>query len=178
MAANTETPTGQDAKNMIIDFSALNRPLISQPSSTKALLQLLQKGEEARFQEPELVISIMKTDIKYQMHMGIHGDYDTCTRLSKSIARQNPKTKGEGRDIFFLKIIYFLYLHLKCYHLSSSPPSPPIPSLLRMLTNPSTPTSLSCHSPTLGHQAFTRPRSSPLTDVSQDHPLQHMWLEP
>jgi hypothetical protein len=37
--------------------------------------------------------------------------------------------------------------------------------------------SLSWHSPTLGHRAFTRPRASPLIDVLQGHPLLHMHLE-
>ena len=49
---------------------------------------------------------------------------------------------------------------------------------LPLLTNPPTPASLSWHSPTLGHQAFTRPRASPLIDVPQGHPLLHMRLEP
>ena len=47
-----------------------------------------------------------------------------------------------------------------------------------MLTNPSTLDSLSWHSPTLGHPAFTGPRDSTPIDVQQGHPLLHMWLEP
>ena len=42
-------------------------------------------------------------------------------------------------------------------------PKTPIPSSFPLLTNPPTPTSLSLHSLTLGHQAFTRPRAPPLT---------------
>ena len=40
------------------------------------------------------------------------------------------------------------------------------------------PTSLSWHSPTLGHRAFTEPRASSPIDVKQGHPLLHMQLEP
>ena len=53
-----------------------------------------------------------------------------------------------------------------------SPPSPPIPYPLPLLTNPPTLASLSWHPTTLGHQAFTGPRSSPPIDVL------HMQLEP
>jgi hypothetical protein len=78
---------------------------------------------------------------------------------------------------FFIR--YFLYLHLKFYPLLSFPFQPPsIPSPLPLLTNPPTPTSLSWHSPTLGHQVFSRPRSSPLIGDQQGHPLLHMQLEP
>jgi hypothetical protein len=48
------------------------------------------------------------------------------------------------------------------------PQNPPIPSSLPLLADPPTPTSLSWHSPTLGHQAFTGPRASPLIDVLID----------
>lgn len=41
-----------------------------------------------------------------------------------------------------------------------SPLKTPIPSPLPLLTNPPTPTSLSWHSPTLGHRASIRPRAS------------------
>jgi hypothetical protein len=55
---------------------------------------------------------------------------------------------------------------------------PPIPFILPLLTYPPTHTSLSCHSPTLGHQTFTGLRASPSIDVQQGHPLLHMQLEP
>ena len=46
-------------------------------------------------------------------------------------------------------------------------------------TCPPTPnSSLPWHSPTLGHQAFPGPRTSPPIDVQNDHTLLHMWLEP
>ena len=57
-----------------------------------------------------------------------------------------------------------------------SPPQTPYLNTLPLAHQP--PNSLSWHSPTLGHQAFMRTRSSPLTDVQQDHPLLHMHLEP
>ena len=41
-----------------------------------------------------------------------------------------------------------------------------------------TPASPAWHSPTLGHQAFTGPSSSPPIDVQQGYPLLPMWLEP
>ena len=79
---------------------------------------------------------------------------------------------------FFIFIRCFLYLHCKFYPLSSFPLWTPHPIPLPLLTNPPTPASLSWHSPTLGHRAFTRPRASPLIDVPQGHPLLHMWVEP
>jgi hypothetical protein len=58
-----------------------------------------------------------------------------------------------------------------------SPVKTPIPSLHPLLTNPPTPTSLSWHSPALGHGAFSGPKASPPTDVVQGHPLLYMQLE-
>jgi hypothetical protein len=75
-------------------------------------------------------------------------------------------------------IYYFLYLHFKFY-----PPSsfllwkPPIPFPSPLLISPPTPTSLSWHSPTLGHWAFTRPKASPPTDDQQGHRLLHVLLK-
>ena len=86
---------------------------------------------------------------------------------------------------FFLKG-YFFNLHFKCYPLSWFPLLKlPIPSLIPLLlwgcslTHP-LPSHLSppWHSPTLGHRAFTGPRSSPPIDVWQGHPLLHKQLEP
>ena len=54
----------------------------------------------------------------------------------------------------------------------------PYPIPPPVLTNPAMPTSLSWHSPTLGHGAFSGPRASPSFDVQQGHPLLHMQLEP
>jgi hypothetical protein len=51
---------------------------------------------------------------------------------------------------------------------------PPSPS---SLTHPF-PASLTWHSPTLGHRAVTRPRTSPLIDVPQGRAMLHMPLEP
>jgi hypothetical protein len=56
--------------------------------------------------------------------------------------------------------------------------NPHIPFSLPLLTNPPIPASWSWHSPTLGHRAFTRPRTSPSNDVQQGHPLLHRRLEP
>jgi hypothetical protein len=61
--------------------------------------------------------------------------------------------------LFFIR--YALYLDFKCCPLSSFPLwKPPIPPPFPLLTNPPSPASLSWHSPTLGHQAFTGPRAS------------------
>jgi hypothetical protein len=54
----------------------------------------------------------------------------------------------------------------------------PIPSPSPYSPTHSHPFSLSCHSLTLGHQAFTGLRISHPIDVPQGHPLLHMWLEP
>jgi hypothetical protein len=43
-------------------------------------------------------------------------------------------------------------------------------------TYPPTPASQPSHSPTLGHQPFTGPKTSPI-DAQQGHPLLHMQLE-
>jgi hypothetical protein len=76
-------------------------------------------------------------------------------------------------DLFFIK--YFLNLHFKCHLLSWFPRrNPAIPSPLTVLTNPPTPASLSWHSPTLGHRAFTGPRAFPPIDAQLGHPLLHM----
>jgi hypothetical protein len=47
-----------------------------------------------------------------------------------------------------------------------------------LLTSKPTPTSWPWHSPTLGHWAFTGPRTSPPIDDRLGHPLLHMQLEP
>jgi hypothetical protein len=78
-----------------------------------------------------------------------------------------------------LSLRYFLYLHFKCYTLSWFPlwktPTPPTPA------NQSTHShswSWSWHFPTLGHWAFTGPRTSPHIDDRLGHSLLHMQLEP
>jgi hypothetical protein len=87
------------------------------------------------------------------------------------------KTKTVFFFLFF--IIYFLYLHFKCYPLSLfSLPKPPIASPYSLITNPSSPVFWPWHSPTLGHLAFTGPRASPPIDGRQGHALLHMQLEP
>jgi hypothetical protein len=85
-------------------------------------------------------------------------------------------------DVFFIG--YFIYLHFKSYPLSWSPPQKTlIPSPLLLLlwgcapTYPPTLSSLPSHSPTLGHQAFMRPRASSSIDARQGHPLLHIRLE-
>ena len=59
-----------------------------------------------------------------------------------------------------------------------SPPKNQFPCPLPLFTNPTTPASWSWHSLTLGHWAFTGPRTSPPIDDWQGHPLLHMPLEP
>jgi hypothetical protein len=56
-------------------------------------------------------------------------------------------------------------------------PKRPITSPLPLLINPPTPASWSCHSPTLGHRAFTGPRAPPPIDARQGHSLLHIQLE-
>ena len=63
---------------------------------------------------------------------------------------------------------FFIFLPKKTHYLTPHP----------LLTNPTIHAFLSWHYPTLGHQAFTGPRVSPLIDVPQGHPLLHMQLEP
>ena len=74
---------------------------------------------------------------------------------------------------FFIR--YFFSLHFPFPSFSSENPlsHPPVPA-----HNPPNPSSLSCHSPILGHQAFSGLRASSCIDVQQDYPLLHMPLEP
>ena len=58
-----------------------------------------------------------------------------------------------------------------------SPLKTPYPLPLPLLSNPHTPTSWPCNSPTLGHRTFTGPRPSPPIDDRLAHPLLHMHLE-
>jgi hypothetical protein len=74
-------------------------------------------------------------------------------------------------QIFSLFTLQMLSSFLVSFLKTPSPISPP-------LTNPPTPTSLSWHSPTLGHQVFSGLRASPPTDVQEGYPLLHMHLEP
>jgi hypothetical protein len=61
---------------------------------------------------------------------------------------------------FFIR--YFLYLHFKCYPSFWIPlQKPPISAPVPLLTNTPISASLSWHSPTLGHRAFTGPRAYP-----------------
>jgi hypothetical protein len=59
-----------------------------------------------------------------------------------------------------------------------SPLKTPCPIPLPLLTNPPTTTSLSWHSPTLGHWAFSGQKTSPPIDDQLGHPLLYMQLEP
>jgi hypothetical protein len=59
-----------------------------------------------------------------------------------------------------------------------SPPNPPKPFPLPLLTNPPTTASWSWHSPILGLRIFTEPRASPPIDDQLGHPLLYMQLEP
>ena len=83
---------------------------------------------------------------------------------------------------FFFCLDFFFNFYFKYYPLSwflfwkPSTPYPITPHPL--LTNPSTPASWPCFSPTLRHRAFTGPRASPPIDDWLGHPLLHMQLEP
>jgi hypothetical protein len=86
--------------------------------------------------------------------------------------------------LFSLYISYFLYLHFYIYiiYISKVILFPGFPSEssyqpFPLITNLPTPNSLSCHSPTLGHQLFSGPSASLPIDVQQGHPLLHMQLE-
>ena len=84
--------------------------------------------------------------------------------------------------LFFIG--YFMYLHFKCYPLSRIPLQIcpilfPHPILLWVCypTHLPTPTSLTCHFPTLGNQAFMETRAFSHIDARQWHHLLHMQLE-
>jgi hypothetical protein len=79
-------------------------------------------------------------------------------------------------DIFFIYISNFMPFPGFPPKGPYSIPPPPHPPLWS--PNPPTFASLSWHSPTLGHRAFTGPRTSPPIDVRQVHSLLHMKLEP
>jgi hypothetical protein len=87
---------------------------------------------------------------------------------------------------FFLFIRYFLYLHSNVIPFPDFPfprqetsyPIPPPPASMRVFFHPPTPASPAWNSPTVGQQAFTEPRASPLIDAQQGHFLLHMQLEP
>ena len=84
------------------------------------------------------------------------------------------------RDFFL--IVYFLYLHFKCYPLSQFPPNPSsLPLILWgcSSTQPpptTTPPYISLYCGI--YPAFIGPRTSPSIDAWQGHPLLHMQLEP
>jgi hypothetical protein len=78
--------------------------------------------------------------------------------------------------IFLLDILFIYILVLSPFLVSPLKTLYPIP--LPLFTNPPSPTSLSWHSPTLGHRAFSGPCASPPIDVQQGHPLLQMQLEP
>jgi hypothetical protein len=68
-------------------------------------------------------------------------------------------------------IIYFLYLHFKCFLVSPflvSPLKTPYPQPPPPFTNPPTPASWPWQSPILGHRAFTGPTASPPIDERWD----------
>ena len=88
-------------------------------------------------------------------------DFLICLSLMKIVLNISP----------FLLDIFFICI-------SNAIPFPGFPYQNPQLTNRPSPTSLSWHSPTLGHQAFTEPRASLLIDVQWVHPLLHMHLEP
>ena len=77
-------------------------------------------------------------------------------------------------NIFFTYISNFEFEMFPHFPLKKPLSHSPYPLLTNLLTS----AFLSWHSPTLGHQAFTRPIASPLIDVPQGHPLLHMQLEP
>ena len=78
---------------------------------------------------------------------------------------------------FFFQIFSLFTFQMLCPFLVSYPKTP-YPILPPLLTNPTTPASLSSHSSTLGHQAFSGPRASPPIDKHQSHSLLNMQLKP
>ena len=83
---------------------------------------------------------------------------------------------------FFIIYLFFIFLldfSLITFQMLSPFCFPPKTPLYHpLLTNPPISTSLTRHSPILGHQTFIGPRVSPPIDVQQGHLLLHMWLEP
>ena len=83
----------------------------------------------------------------------------------------------------FWKISLFIFQMLFHFPVNPSPQKSPITSLLPLLlwgfssTHQTTPTYPHSHSPTLGHQAFTEPRASPLIDAWKGYPLLHTWQD-
>ena len=66
----------------------------------------------------------------------------------------------------FLLDIFYIYIS-NIIPFPGIPSENPIPHPSPLLTNPGTPSSLSWHSPTLGHQTFIGQTASPLIDVPQ-----------
>ena len=86
-------------------------------------------------------------------------------------------------EIYFKNFYYWIFSLFTFQVISPFlvlPPDIPSPvsSLFPLLTNSLTPASWPWHSPTLGHRAFTGPRTSSPIDVPLGHPLLHMQLEP
>ena len=114
-------------------------------------------------------------------HEGQHG----CSEFMYAVVLSCP---GDSLSYFyFLLIILFVYISnditLPGYPSTSPPsysPSPPSPLTLEgcSSTHSPTPTSPLLHTPTLGYQASTGPRTAPSIDVRQNHPLLLMYLEP
>jgi len=79
-------------------------------------------------------------------------------------------------SFFFLG--YFIYLHFKCYPLSSPLPGPlpSSPASVKMLLLPPQHSGIPLH--WRNEPSFTGPRASSPIDAGKCHPLLHMWLEP
>jgi hypothetical protein len=81
-----------------------------------------------------------------------------------------------------INIHLFLYWICSLFAFQRFPLQKPLPPPLLLwgcsFTNPPISASLPWHSPTLGHQDFPGPRTSPPIDAPQGHHLLHMWLEP
>jgi len=96
--------------------------------------------------------------------------------------------RKESRPLIY-QLLFFSKLDIFCIYNSNaipfqvSLPEMPCPLPLHLLlwwyfpSHPPTPTSLPCHSPTLGNLAFTGPRSSTFFDARQCCPLLHRQLE-
>jgi hypothetical protein len=76
--------------------------------------------------------------------------------------------------LFYSIFSLFAFQMLSPFLVFHKNPLPFIPSLLPLLTNLYTPTSWPCHSPTLGHKAFTGPQASPPIDDWLGHPLAYV----
>jgi hypothetical protein len=114
--------------------------------------------------------------------------------IEKKKKKRKILTEGDAEEIRMsvavvrlLSTLYFLLLFIRYFFIFQMLfPFLVFPEKLLSRVSPPPPPShqpthscfMSWNSPTLGHRAFTRPRTSPPIDVQQGHLLLHMWLDP